>query len=109
VLSYSKNPRRAAAEMVRVARDGALIAIGIDLGVMTPEEVIARDGYVIDAGKRINSVPEILELFGDAVGTVHFSHDAPMRQQMDVLRSRPGAYPSSVVMVVFSVRKSGSP
>lgn len=113
-LSYSQRPQKVAAEIIRVAHPGTLVAIGVDHSTMTPEESIRRTGYSIvppgSQDQRINSVKEILDLFGDAVDTVFYSHDAPLKHDQDTLRRRQ-RYGCSVVMVIFSVKKSrdGSP
>lgn len=83
-LSYSTDPRRATGEMIRVARPGGLIAIGVEYSTMTPEDERSLVGYSIQefekTGKRVNSVSQILGLFGDGVDKVYFEHDAPRRR-----------------------------
>ena len=47
---------------------------------MTPRDEVQLLGYAIqDSGRRINSSAQIKELFGGAVGTIYFEHDAPNR------------------------------
>jgi len=108
VLSYSASQRDVAAEITRVSKDGALIAIGIDHVSLTPEELEKRDGYAIipadSTAEHANSADEILDLFGDAVDTVYFKHDAPFKNQPDVL-NRVNSYGGSTIMVVFSLKK----
>jgi SAM-dependent methyltransferase len=82
-LSYSTNPLKAAQEMVRVAKPGGLIAVGVEYSEMSPEDERKLVGYEIQElgriGSRINSTEQILKLFGASAGTVFFSHDAPMK------------------------------
>ncbi len=108
VLSYSASPRDVAAEITRVARNGALVAIGIDHISLTPQEVEKRDGYAIipadSTAEHANSADEVLDLFGEAVDTVYFKHDAPLKDQLDVL-NRVSSYGESTIMVVFSLKK----
>ena len=79
-LSYSANPRKAADEIRRVARKGGIVAIGVEYSTMTQSDELQLVGYVIqDSGRRINSTTDIKDLFGEAVGTIFFEHDAPNR------------------------------
>lgn len=107
-LSYSTRPEKVAAEIVRVAKNGALVAIGLDYSILTSDESVREYGYSIvpdgSTTKRINSVQEIIQLFGTAVGSVFFSHDAPMKDHLNILHHRK-AYRNAVVMVIFSICK----
>lgn len=78
VLSYSDNPKKAKDEVVRVACNGALIAIGVSYypAHMMTEEYLAA-GEVRLRDQRIQTVEGFLRLFGDHVQTVYFQHDAP--------------------------------
>jgi SAM-dependent methyltransferase len=79
-LSYSATPRKVADEIRRVVRPGGIVAIGVEYSTMTPRDEIQLLGYAIqDSGRRINSSADIKELFGGAVGTIYFEHDAPNR------------------------------
>jgi hypothetical protein len=95
VFAYSEDPSRAAREVIRVARHGAVVAVGVEFNPMSPEEVIREAGYLPGARKRILSCEEILGFFGHAVDHVYHNHTvAPHR------KSEMGAF-----CVVFSVRK----
>lgn len=37
-ISYSQNPKKAASEMVRVAKNGGIIGIAVDFSNMSPRE-----------------------------------------------------------------------
>jgi hypothetical protein len=92
--------------MVRIVRNGGLIAIGVEYSTMTEEDGIALAGYAIHekeyVPKRINSVGEILQLFGERVDTVFLNHDAPMRRS----HTRGGMIEDvSKVTVIFSIQK----
>jgi len=82
-LSYSTNPWKASREITRVLRPGGLVAIGVEYSEMSPEDEKTLVGYEIQEleqiGTRINSTGQILKLFGENVGRVFFSHDAPRR------------------------------
>lgn len=105
-LSYSREPRRFAQEMLRIVRDGGLIAVGVEYSTLTEEDSVALSGYAIQEKeyleKRINSTNEILELFGDQVGHVFFNHDAPLRRSHTRERMIENV---SKVAVIFSIRK----
>jgi SAM-dependent methyltransferase len=79
-LSYSATSRKVADEIRRVVRTGGIVAIGVEYSTMTPRDEVQLLGYAIqDSGRRINSSADIKELFGGAVGTIYFEHDAPNR------------------------------
>lgn len=79
-VSYSATPHKAADEIRRVVRTGGIVAIGVEYSTMTPRDEVQLLGYAIqDSGRRINSSADIKELFGGAVGTIYFEHDAPNR------------------------------
>lgn len=105
-LSYSSEPRKVAQEIVRICRDGGLVAIAVEYSTMTEEDELALAGYSIQERdrlpRRVNSVEDILELFGPHVGEVYFRHDAPLKQS----HGREGlAENVSSVGVIFSSRK----
>ena len=79
VLVYSDEPVQAAQEVIRVAKNGAIIGIGAehhpDLEeYQLKQQTIDTIGYSI-GGKRINTALEHLYLFGDFVDEVYFIHD----------------------------------
>jgi len=79
-LSYSARPHKVADEIRRVVRPNGIVAIGVEYSTMTPRDEVQLLGYAIqDSGRRINSSAQIKELFGGAVGTIYFEHDAPNR------------------------------
>jgi SAM-dependent methyltransferase len=103
-LSYSTNPAKAVDEMVRVVRPGGIVAIGVEYSELSPEDEKVLVGYEIQElekiGARVNSVEQIVRLFGRNVHTVYFSHDAPRK----VSHSANGIVENvSNVAVVFSL------
>lgn len=95
VLAYSNDPPRAAREVVRVAKPGALVAVGIEYNPLSLSEVRQKVGYVAGADQSYRSVDEVLSWFGDSVDRVYFRHDI----EPDY-RDRVGA-----ILVLFSVKK----
>ena len=75
VLAYSESPKDACEEIVRVAKNGSVVAIGVQYHPLSPEEIGKSLGYVPGASKRLESVHEVLALFGKHVGQVYFQHD----------------------------------
>ncbi|MGO1080263.1 class I SAM-dependent methyltransferase [Inquilinus sp. CA228] len=76
VISYSDDKQRAADEIARVAKPGAIVAIGIEWGRKTPEQVAAeKTGYIVGSAQRLPSVRAILDLFGDRMDRVYFQVD----------------------------------
>jgi hypothetical protein len=105
-LSYSRDPKLFAREMLRIVRDGGLIAIGVEYSTLTNEDSVALSGYAIQeeeyVAKRINSTAEILALFQPHIGSLLFDHDAPLRRS----HSREGMIENvSAVATIFSIRK----
>ena len=99
VLVYSDDPRAAAAEALRVVKDGGIVGIGAEhhperLAESPHARRIAELEYAV-GGKRINTAEQHLQLFGDQVKRVFFLHEVG-----EVLRDR-----MSNTCVIFSVRK----
>jgi SAM-dependent methyltransferase len=106
-LSYSTNPGKAAREMMRVAKPGGIIAIGVEYSQLSPQDEQALVGYQIQEfdkiGGRINSTRQIKELFAEHIGTVFFEHDAPRKVSHSAARLVPDV---SNVAVIFSLAGS---
>jgi hypothetical protein len=105
-LSYSSDPKAFAEEMVRIVRDGGLIAIGVEYSDMTADDEVSLVGYTIQERdklpERINSTQAILKLFEGRVDHVYFDHDAPAKRS----HSGEGLIANvSRVAVIFSVKK----
>jgi hypothetical protein len=105
-LSYSSKPSRFVEEMIRIARNGALIAVAVEYSTMSERDEIELSGYSIQERtklcKRINSVKDILDLFSSHVHHVFFSHDAPLKRSHGEAGLDPNV---SSVAVIFSLRK----
>lgn len=95
VLAYSEDPARAAAEVVRVARHGAVVAVGVEWNPVPDEEIVGAHGYLPGAGQRITSVEQVLGYFGPHVGEVLVREDVPPDRR-DVL---------GAIVVLFTVDK----
>ncbi len=77
VLTYSKDPERAVREMVRVCKNGALIAIGVSACPHYSEGYIAdpKDEKEI-VGSMFNSVSAFTAMIGSNLEAIHFQQDA---------------------------------
>jgi SAM-dependent methyltransferase len=76
VISYSDRKEVAAAEIARVAKPGAIIAIGIEWGRRTPEQIAADiTGYIVGSANRLLTAQAILDLFGERVERVYAKVD----------------------------------
>lgn len=95
VLSYSDNRPEAAREILRVARDGAVIAIGVEYNPLSNEEIVGKVGYTVGSDKRITYVSQILGLFEGNIEQVYFSHDISSKKRNEV----------GSVCAIFSVKK----
>lgn len=80
-ISYSTQPKTAAAEMTRVVKNGGIIAIGVEFSNMGPQDEKALLGYEIqefdNIGRRLNTTTDFRTLFSKTIGHVYFEHDAP--------------------------------
>lgn len=103
-LSYSNSPQKLADEMVRVARPGALLAVGVEYSTLDEAGYEQLLGYslAIPGVERINSVDQIHSLFASSLDQVYFQHDAPLKRSHNA--SGRVAFPSSVASI-FSIRK----
>lgn len=99
VLGYSAAPRKAAEEMLRVTRNGGVIAVGWDFGRSDlPFMDVARDGsdYLdIDEALEPDRAAWIEALFGEAVDHVIFRNEP----------SRPYDTFTKRIMTVFAASK----
>lgn len=102
-ISYSTHPTLLANEIGRVAKDGALIAIGLEHLTDQPRQI---NGGLLDPSedaRRINTVDQILDLFGSKVKQVFFRHDAPLRSMDRADLVSLNGLDSSQVMTVFMI------
>jgi SAM-dependent methyltransferase len=103
-VSYSNSPQQLAREMVRVCKDGGVIAVGLEYSTLDEAGYQKLLGYslAIPGVERINGVSQINELFRDDIDHLYFSHDAPLKRS----HSENGlvAFPSSVASI-FSIKK----
>lgn len=87
VLAYSNDNKKAADEVVRVARLGAFIAIGCEYNPLNKEEItkqLAEHNLSKGSGTRFESTDDILSLFEGNVDQIIFRHDVhpDMRDQV---------------------------
>jgi len=88
VLAYSREPGKAAQEIIRVCRNGAIVIASADF----IDPPLASNEFNNEATV-IKDVDQLLGYFGKAVGTVYFRHNPDY----------PGTH---MVMAAFEVRKS---
>jgi SAM-dependent methyltransferase len=105
-ISYSRTPKVAAKEILRVTKSGGIIAIGLEHVpnlVQARKEAIKRKDPLWEAlQKRVNSCRDILMLFGRKnIRHVYFKHDFPLsRLKAEEIYRITGLH-SSQVMCVF--------
>jgi SAM-dependent methyltransferase len=81
VMAYSNDRQKAASEMLRVAQNGAVIAIGCSYNPLTEEELLKQNGYLTGTDNRILSIEHILSLFGDNIDKIYFKQDVEDKTQ----------------------------
>jgi hypothetical protein len=96
-LGYSQNQKKATSEVIRVARDGAIVAVGIEYNPLSNEEIVDWLGYLPGNEKRITSVDQILRFFEDHLGHVYFNHE-----HKPTVKSQVGS-----IIAIFSITKQG--
>ncbi|MBI2102873.1 class I SAM-dependent methyltransferase [Candidatus Woesearchaeota archaeon] len=97
IEGYSRDPKQAAAEMLRVVRDGGIIAVGIGWSPDSFRQKLKQTrGYNFE--RRLTSVQDILNLYGNSVGSIYFSQD--LREE-----AKTRAFGQDI-MVIFSVKKN---
>ena len=74
-LTYSKDVRRVCDEIVRVARPGATVAIGINMESITLEDRKKRDGDAFLDATYYETTKEILDHFEGKIAAMIFHHD----------------------------------
>jgi SAM-dependent methyltransferase len=94
VLAYSKDQQVVAKEMLRVARDGAIIVVAGDYSDDTQNRPTFEN-----TTSHMESVEKTLKLFGDNVADVYFRHDPSPR------RHENGEKMVNMVMTVFDIKK----
>jgi len=96
VISYSEEPAVAAREVVRVAKPGAIVSVGVEYpGIEGRKQVAALD-YVPGAGRLTTKASQLTDFFGEAVDHLYFSHSIQKDRE---------DYKGSVI-AVFSIKKA---
>ena len=96
VIAYSDNKQKAADEIVRVARPGALVAVGVEYCALSNEQQIEQHGYLAGSEERIWSLAQVLGYFGEHVDQVLFQHEVRPERKNEMLVA---------LVAVFSIRK----
>lgn len=94
VLAYSNDKRKAAAEIMRVAKPGAVVGIGVSYSPRSNEEIIENRGYLIGSEERITSTSDIHSYFDGKVESIFFQHDISKNEQKNY----------GQIMSIFSVK-----
>lgn len=105
-ISYSRTPKIAAKEILRVTRSGGIIAIGLEhvpcLRQARLKAIRQKDPLKESFQKRINSCSDIISLFGRPnIRHVYFRHDHPLSGLKNEEINNITGLHSSQVMCVF--------
>lgn len=95
VLAYSESPNIACQEVRRVAKNGTIIAIGIQYHPLSTKEIGKSLGYIPGAKARIESTEAILSFFEGFIDKVFFRHDVSPEEMTS----------SGEIILVFSIKK----
>lgn len=96
VLAYSDRKQKAADEIVRVAKTGALVAVGVEYCGLSSEQVVARYGYLPGSTERIWSAGQVEALFEGHIDKVYFRHDVVEERKHEEVVA---------LVLVFSIKK----
>lgn len=98
VIAYSEQPEVAAKEIVRVTKNGGIVAIGVAYGGEKAEKRIAKMGYRPGSNHRLHmetTIDLINSFFGDHVDHVYHNHPiVPSRQEQ-----------KGALVSIFSIKK----
>ncbi|MGZ3691081.1 MAG: class I SAM-dependent methyltransferase [Pseudobdellovibrio sp.] len=76
ILPYSDNPPQAAKEIIRVTKNGGVVAIGLSAySDETRKKMIENKEYRVPPETRKQTTEEVLALFGENIKTVYYRHD----------------------------------
>ena len=95
VLAYSEDRQAAANEIIRVTKDGGIIALGASYSPKSDDATIAACGYLPGSAARITSVDSMIDLFAPAIDHVYFKQDIEKRLADKVTN----------MMCIFSINK----
>jgi SAM-dependent methyltransferase len=95
VIAYSDTPEIAAKEVVRVLKNGGIVAIGVEHGGEEAELQKKEMGYTPGSGRFTNHVDQFLVYFGDHINDVYFTHNI-LPERMHLKGS---------VLSIFSIKK----
>ena len=96
VIAYSDNRKKAAAEAIRVVKNGGRIAIGVEFYTEPKDKLNERLGYEFCNQEQMMCVQDILDLFGDHVDRIEFKQDVPDEYPEDYKYN---------MLVIFTVKK----
>lgn len=95
VLAYSEDRQAAAKEIIRVTKDGGIVALGASYNPKSDDEIIAAGGYVAGSAARITSVDSMIDLFAPAIEHMYFKQHNEIRLADKVTN----------MMCIFSIKK----
>lgn len=95
VIAYSDEPKSAAKEVVRVCKNSAIVAVGVEYGGDEGKEQLKSLDYIPGAGRLTTNSDQILEYFGQSVAEIYFSHSI----EPDRIKQK------GSVILVFSIKK----
>jgi SAM-dependent methyltransferase len=104
-ISYSANPRQAASEMIRVLRNGGLVAMVMEYCPWSERAEIEDKllGYRLTPGERLECFDDMINLFDGHIDKVFMRYDAEMKRHHGI-QGMIGL--PSPVAAVFSIVKS---
>ncbi len=95
VIAYSEDPYKAAQEVVRVTRNGGIVAVGVEFGGEEAAHQIKELGYKPGSKRVTDHIDKILEYFREHIDHTYFSHS--------ILPQR--SHTKGSVIAIFSIKK----
>ena len=95
VIAYSDDKQKAAEEMIRVSKNGCIIAVSATYSPKTNEEIEESRGYLIGSEERIEDTKFLNSLFSKNIGDIYFKHDVPEEAKQD----------NGKIITIFGIQK----
>lgn len=98
VIAYSENPELAAKEVIRVTKNGGIVAVGVEYSGTDGEERIKKLGYLPGSKRKLHLQPDnttINSFFADHIDHIYYDHSIAAHR----------LHQKGALVSIFSVKK----